>query len=113
MEQKLATLPYIEDIPVPSNEHSKLEQIVSSSHLSYPFSFFRVDLRGQDLSHRFLQHADFRETHLENANFYMTDLTGASFKGASLSDANLPVDALEATTLPDFVFVNLYEGRES
>ena len=89
LEQKLASLPYIEDIPVASDEYPKLEHTASSSQLSHPFSFFRTDLRGQDLSHRFLQHADFRETQLENANFYMADLAGASFKGANLSGANL------------------------
>ena len=89
LEQKLASLPYIEDIPVPSDEYPKLEHTASSSQLSHPFSFFRTDLRGQDLSRRFLQHADFRETQLENANFYMADLAGASFKGADLSGANL------------------------
>ena len=67
----------------------KLEHTALSSQLSHPFSFFRTDLRGQDLSRRFLQHADFRETQLENANFYMSDLAGASFKGANLSGANL------------------------
>ena len=89
LEQKLDSLPYIEDIPVPLDEYPKLEHIASSSQLSHPFSFFRTDLRGQDLSRRFLQHADFRETQLENANFYMSDLAGASFKGANLSGANL------------------------
>ncbi|MGZ3610916.1 MAG: pentapeptide repeat-containing protein [Ktedonobacteraceae bacterium] len=89
LEQKLDSLPYIEDIPVPSDEYPKLERVASSSQLSHPFSFFRTDLRGQDLSRRFLQHADFRETQLENANFYMSDLAGASFKGANLSGANL------------------------
>ena len=89
LEQKLATLPYIEEIPVPSTAYIKSEQSSSSSQLSHPISFFRTDLRGQDLSRRFLQHADFREAQLENANFYMTDLAGASFKGANLAGANL------------------------
>ncbi len=89
LEQKLATLPYIEDIPVPSHEYPKYDQIATSGQLSHPISFFRTDLRGQDLSRRFLQYADFRESQLENANFYMTDLAGASFKGANLAGANL------------------------
>src|SRR5215471_7296666 len=44
LEQKLATLPYIEDIPVPSNERTKSEQLVPSNQVSHPFSFFRTDL---------------------------------------------------------------------
>src|SRR5205085_6640125 len=89
LEQKLASLPHIEEVPVQSNEYTKEEQIVPSSPLSHPFSFFRANLSGQDLSRRFLRQADFREAQLENANFYMTDLAGASFKGANLTSANL------------------------
>ena len=103
LEQKLASLPYIEDIPVPSNEYTKSEQIALSSQLSHPFSFFRTDLSGQDLSHRFLQQADFRETQLENANFYMTDLAGASFKGANLAGANLTGANLAGADLRDAI----------
>lgn len=106
LEQKLASLPYIEDIPVPSNEYPKLEHAGSSSQLSHPFSFFRTDLRGQDLSRRFLQHADFRETQLENANFYMTDLAGASFKGANLSGANLAGANLKGADLRDAILTD-------
>lgn len=103
LEQKLASLPYIEDIPVPSNGHAKLEHIAPSSQLSHPFSFFRADLRGQDLSRRFLQQADFREAHIEDANFYMTDLAGASFKGANLSGANLAGANLKGADLRDAI----------
>ncbi|HYX48868.1 MAG TPA: pentapeptide repeat-containing protein, partial [Ktedonobacteraceae bacterium] len=103
LEQKLASLPYIEDIPVQSNGYSRLGQLASSSQLSHPFSFFRADLRGQDLSRRFLQQADFREANLENANFYMTDLAGASFKGANLSGVNLAGANLKGADLRDAV----------
>ena len=102
LEQKLASLPYIEDIPVPSHGYTTLEATSpSSNQLSHPISFFRTDLRGQDFSRRFLQHADFRETNLENANFYMTDLTGASFKGANLTGANLAGANLNGADLRD------------
>src|SRR2546430_16292933 len=43
LEQKLASLPHIEDIPVPSNEYTKTKQIAPYSRLSHPFSFFRAD----------------------------------------------------------------------
>ena len=102
LEQKLASLPYIEDIPVPSQRYTTMEHITpSSNQLSHPISFFRTDLRGQDFSRRFLQHADFRETNLEHANFYMTDLTGASFKGANLTGANLAGANLNGADLRD------------
>jgi uncharacterized protein YjbI with pentapeptide repeats len=103
LEQKITLLPYIDDIPVPSNEYTKSEQIVLPSQLSHPISFFRTDLRGQDLSRRFLQQADFRETQLENANFYMADLAGASFKGANLSGANLAGANLNGADLRDAI----------
>jgi len=104
LEQKLASLPYIEDIPVSSNENTKSEQITPSGQLSHPFSFFRADLCGQDLSRRFLQQADFREAQLENANLYLTDLAGASFKGANLTGANLAGANLIGADLRDAIF---------
>ena len=103
LEQKLASLPHIEDIPVPSNEYTKSKQIAPYSQLSHPFSFFRADLCARDLSHRFLQQADFREAQLENANFYMTDLSGASFKGANLAGANLAGANLTGADLRDAI----------
>lgn len=103
LEQQLASLPYVENIPVPSNGYIKSEQLTQSSQLSHPYSFFRIDLRGQDLSRRFLQQADFRETQLENANFYMTDLAGASFKGANLTGANLAGANLTGADLRDAI----------
>ena len=103
LEQKLASLPHIEDIPVPSNEYTKSKQIAPYSPLSHPFSFFRADLCARDLSHRYLQQADFREAQLENANFYMTDLEGASFKGANLAGANLAGANLTGADLRDAI----------
>jgi Pentapeptide repeats (8 copies) len=105
LEQKLASLPYIEDIPVPTNDYTKLEQIAPYSPLSHPFSFFRADLCGQDLSRRFLRQADFREAQLENANFYMTDLAGSSFKGANLAGANLAGANLTGADFRDSILV--------
>ena len=103
LEQKLASLPYIEDIPVPSIESAKVEQIAPNSQLSHPISLFRADLCGQDLSRRFLQQADFREAQLENANFYMSDLAAASFKGANLAGANLAGANLNGADLRDAI----------
>jgi len=103
LEQKLASLPYIEDIPVPSISSAQAEQIAPNSQLSHPISLFRVDLCGQDLSRRFLQQADLREAQLENANFYMSDLAGASFKGANLAGANLAGANLKGADLRDAI----------
>ena len=105
LEQKLASLPHIEDIPVPSIEYTKSEQIAPYSPLSQPFSFFRADLCGRDLSHRYLQQADFREAQLENANFYMADLAGASLNHANLAGANLAGANLTGADLRDAILV--------
>ncbi len=106
LEQKLATLPYIEDIPVPSTLSIPPVQSAHTNQLSHPVSFFRTDLRGQDLSRRFLQYADFREAQLENVNFYMADLAGASFKGANLAGANLAGANLAGADLRDAILTN-------
>lgn len=106
LEQKLATVPYIEDIPVPTSLYITSEQSAHTNQLSHPVSFFRTDLRGQDLSRRFLQYGDFRESQLENANFYMTDLAGASFKGANLAGANLAGANLAGADLRDAILTN-------
>jgi uncharacterized protein YjbI with pentapeptide repeats len=105
LEQKLASLPHIEDMPVPSNEYTKSEQIALYSPLSKPFSFFRADLCGRDLSHRYLQQADFREAQLENANFYMTDLAGASLNRANLAGANLAGANLTGADLREAILI--------
>jgi len=106
LEQKLATLPYIEDIPVPSTFYITSEQSAHANQLSHPISFFRTDLHGQDLSRRFLRYADFRESQLENANFYMADLAGASFRGANLAEANLAGANLSGADLRDAILTN-------
>src|SRR5689334_10673009 len=43
LEQKLASLPYIEDIPVPSTLYITPEQSAHSNQLSHPVLFFRTD----------------------------------------------------------------------
>ena len=105
LEQKLASLPYIEDMPIQSNEYTKAQQTVTYSPLSHPFSFFRANLSGQDLSRRFLQQADFREAQVENANFYMADLAKASLTGANLAGANLAGANLTGADLRDAILI--------
>jgi hypothetical protein len=106
LEQKLASLPHIEDVPVPSSEYTKSEQTGPYSPHSQPLSFFRADLCERDLSHRFLQLADFREAQLENANFYMADLAGASLNRANLAGANLAGANLTGADLRDAILID-------
>jgi uncharacterized protein YjbI with pentapeptide repeats len=106
LEQKLASLPHIEDIPVPSNEYTKSEQTGPYSPHSQPPSFFRADLCERDLSHRYLQQADFREAQLENANFYMADLAGARLNRANLAGANLAGANLTGADLRDAILID-------
>jgi uncharacterized protein YjbI with pentapeptide repeats len=105
LEQKLASLPRIEDVPVPLIEYTKLEQTDPHGLPSQPPSFFRTNLRGRDLSHRYLEQADFREAQLENANFYMADLAKASLTGANLAGANLAGANLTGADLRDAILI--------
>ncbi len=89
LEHRLAYLPRVEDIAVPSNGDGRGEQTSIYEPYGHPPSFFQANLSGRDLSQRYLRHADLRETQLAGVNFYMADLTGACLTGANLSAANL------------------------
>ncbi len=89
LEQKLALLPHIEDVSVPLNEHTQVERTNPYGPQKQPPSFYKANLSGQDLSHRYLACADLREAQLVNTNFYMADLAGACLTGANLTGANL------------------------
>jgi len=103
LEQKLASLPRIEDVPVPLIEYNKPEQTGPYSSHSQPPSFFRTNLCERDLSYRYLEQADFREAQLENANFYMADLARASLTGANLAGADLAGANLTGADLRDAI----------
>jgi hypothetical protein len=89
LEQKLAFLPRVEDVPIAACEHQQVQQTRPDGPDGRPPSFYRADLNGRDLSRRFLRHADLREAQLANTNFYMADLAGASLNGVNLTGANL------------------------
>ena len=74
VERELARLPHIEDVELPLNAHTPRQQ---PDHWQPPM-LRRANLRGRDLSHRYIGHADLREAQLMGANLYMTDLTAAS-----------------------------------
>ena len=105
LEQKLDSLPHIEDVPIPSIEYNQLEQTVPNSQQSQPPSFFKANLCGRDLSYRYLEQADFRGAQLENVNFYMADLAGASLTGANLAGANLAGANLTGADLRNAILV--------
>lgn len=106
LEQKLAHLPRVEDLPVPSNGRGQAVVTNPYGPRGEPPSFYRTDLSGQDLSQRYLAHADLREAHLVNTNFYMADLTGACLTGANLAGANLAGANLTGTDLRDAELTN-------
>lgn len=89
LEQKLARLPHVEDIPISSNGHRPVQQTSLYAANEYPPLFYKANLSGRDLSYRYLGYADLRESQLEGANLYMADLTGAILADANLSAANL------------------------
>ena len=95
LEKELARLPHVEQI--------ELTHQTSNGRLQpkdwRPSTFYKADLRGRDLSHRYLERADLRETQLTEANFYMADLTGASLTGANLQRVSLIGANLSGTDL--------------
>jgi uncharacterized protein YjbI with pentapeptide repeats len=95
LEKELARLPHV--------EHIELAHQTLSGHLQpkdwHPPTFYKSDLRGRDLSYRYLERADLRETLLTEANLYMADLTGASLTGANLQQASLIGTNLSGTDL--------------
>lgn len=103
IEQKLARIPRVEDVPVPSNEHGQAEQTNSYDPCMQPPSFYKANLSGRDLSQRYLENADLREAQLANTNFYMADLAGACLTGANLTGANLAGANLSGADLRDAV----------
>lgn len=106
LEQKLALLPRIEDVSVPLNEHAQGERTTPSGPQKQPPSFYKANLGGQDLSHRYLACADLREAQLVNTNFYMADLNGACLTGANLTGANLTGTNLTGADLRDAVLTD-------
>ncbi|HEX6109245.1 MAG TPA: pentapeptide repeat-containing protein [Ktedonobacteraceae bacterium] len=105
LEQKLDSLPHVEDVPIPSIENNLLGQTDPYSKQSQPPSFFKANLCGRDLSYRYLEQADFRGAQLENANFYMADLAGASLTGANLTGANLAGANLTGADLRNAILI--------
>ena len=105
-EQKLALLPRIEDVSVPFNEHAQVERTNPNGPQKQPPSFYKANLGGQDLSHRYLACADLREAQLVNTNFYMADLNGACLTGANLTGANLTGANLTGADLRDAVLMD-------
>lgn len=103
LEQELARLPHVEEMPLGDEQSALLTQARSQWH---PAMLRSVDLSGRDLSHRYLRSADLRETRLANANLFMADLsgallTGANLRGADLSGANLSRADLREAVLAD------------
>ncbi|MGH2480608.1 MAG: pentapeptide repeat-containing protein, partial [Ktedonobacteraceae bacterium] len=85
LEQELARLPHIEDVELPLDAHTPRQQ----PERWQPPTLYQADLRGRDLSHRYMGQADLRGAQLAGANLYMADLTGAHLMGANLMEANL------------------------
>lgn len=82
-EQELARLPHIEEMEL-THQHTR-----SQPRGWRPAPFYRADLSGRDLSHRYLERADLREAQLTQVNLYMADLTGASLTRTKLQQAEL------------------------
>lgn len=93
IEKELARLPHIEHLELP---HVSGRPRNKQWHAP---ALYQTDLRGRDLSYRYMERADLREAQLADANLYMTDLTGASLAGANLERACLIGANLSGTDL--------------
>lgn len=87
LEQEVARLPHIEDVELPLKLHTHTSH-QQPDRWQAP-TLYQADLRGRDLSHRYMHQADLREAQLTSADLYMTDLTNANLAGANLEGANL------------------------
>jgi hypothetical protein len=86
IQNELARLPLVEEVPVTLNTMSNAQHI--PAHWRPPL-LQASDLSEQDLSHRYLAYADLREAQLAHTNFFMADLSGALLGGANLAGADL------------------------
>lgn len=96
LEYDLARLPYVEETPVPQGDIQVGTDIPANWQ---PPSFYRADLKGRDLSRRYLRDVNLREANLSEANFYMADLRGACLAGANLQHCNLTGANLQGADL--------------
>ncbi len=85
IERELARLPRVEDVPIVGKERVPGKLLGKWQPLHLP----GADLRGQDLSYRYLARANLRNAELAHANLFMADLTGAYLMGADLSEVDL------------------------
>ncbi|HCI80784.1 MAG TPA: hypothetical protein DHW02_13955 [Ktedonobacter sp.] len=98
IEYELAHLPATEEAALPlPDEDAKQTQYTQAARLS------NANLTAQDLSRRYLAHADLRGACLVNANLYMADLSGASLVRANLSGADLTGANLSGADLRDAI----------
>lgn len=84
LEKDLLRLPHVEETPLSADG----QRDYGAANWQPP-SFYRANLSGRDLSHRYLGRVDLREAQLVGTNFFMADLSGACLVGADLSRANL------------------------
>src|SRR5258708_8475082 len=73
IQNEVARLPLVEEVPVTHNTMFATQHI--PAHWRSPL-LQASDLSKQDLSHRYLAHADLREAQLVHTNFFMADLSG-------------------------------------
>jgi len=103
LEQELARLPHVEEMPLGEEQSALSTQAHTQWH---PAMLRGVDLSGRDLSHRYLRSADLREARLVNANLFMADLSGALLTGANLRGADLSGANLSGADLRDAILAD-------
>jgi uncharacterized protein YjbI with pentapeptide repeats len=86
VDHELLRIMRVEETPLTTNSSGQQQPAFSNWR---PLALQGADLRGHDLSHRYLGNANLREAQLSGATFFMANLSGASLAKANLAGADL------------------------
>ncbi len=101
LHYELARVLRIEETPLSTDLNGQSRPAIANWR---PPMLYQADLRGLDLSHRYLGHADMREVQLANATLFMANLSRANLSGADLSNTDLSGTDLSGADLRNAIF---------
>ncbi|HKF36678.1 MAG TPA: pentapeptide repeat-containing protein, partial [Ktedonobacteraceae bacterium] len=86
VDHELLRVLRVEETPLTTNSSGQRQPAFSNWR---PVDLQGADLRGHNLSHRYLGNANLREAQLSGATFFMANLSGATLAKANLAGADL------------------------
>jgi hypothetical protein len=101
LHYELARVLRIEDTPLRTDLNGQTRPGIANWR---PSMLYQADLRGLELSHRYLGHADMREAQLAGATLFMSNLSRANLSGADLSNTDLSGADLSGADLRNATF---------